>query len=124
MKKYNLFYLIVVLTILIMRLSKLILLQNVHFIIAGIVIHHFWLGFIFLFVGFFIPKKWKFGKILLYGTGTGLVIDELVFMILGGGLDTEYWELPSVIGAIFVAIIVYLFRKKIEEFLLKINFYK
>ncbi len=124
MKNENRFYLIIVLTILIMRLSKLIFLQNIHFSINGIIIHHFWFGLVLLLIGFFIPKKKKIAKILLSGIGLGLVIDESIFMILGGGLDREYWKLPSVIGAVLVAIIVYPFRKRIEEFLLKINFYK
>ena len=122
MKKENLFYLIVVLTILAIRLSKFFFLQNVHLIVSGIVIHHFWIGFVSLIFGFLIPKKMKISKILLYAIGMGLIIDELVFMVFGGGLDIDYWKLQSVIGAVFIATIIFPFRKKIEEFLLKINF--
>jgi len=120
-EKENIFYLIIVLTIATVRLSKFFFLQNVHLRIAGIVIHHFWIGILLLSTGFFIPKNKKIAKILLYGIGMGLIIDESMFMVFGGGLDMEYWKLQSVIGAAIVAICIYPLRKKLEKFLFKIN---
>ncbi len=121
-EKENLFYFITILTILATRLSKFFFLRDVHFRIVGIIIHHFWFGLFLFLIGILISKKKRFAKILFYGIGIGLIIDELIFMLLGGGLDREYWKLFSVIGAISVAIIFYPFRKKIEEFLSKTYF--
>ncbi len=117
MKEENKFYLLIVGTIFIIRISIMIV-PNVDITIFNNVIHHFWWGIALLVTGFIIPENKKSLKIVFYGIGLGLVIDQLVFMILGGGGDTEYWSLPSLGGAVVGAIILYLRRKEVLRFLL------
>jgi hypothetical protein len=106
MKKENLFYLIFLFTILIVRLSIIIFPgREVLFLV-----HHFWIGFILLLILLIIPKKYKFPRILFLAMGIGLIADELVFIILGAGGDKEYWALPSIAGTIILMSIIYLSR--------------
>lgn len=118
MKRENLFYLLILATILISRIS-IIIVPEVDIKFLDIVAHHFWFGVILMAIGFFIPKKIVYPKILLYGIGAGLIIDQLVFMILGAGQDKEYWALPSLLGTIIIAGIIFPIRQKVTNFLLK-----
>lgn len=114
MNKSNLLYLIIVLTILIMRISVL-LVPEVDVMIFDVIIHNFWFGIILMLIGIFIPNSNV--KVLMYGIGAGLVIDQAVFMMLGAGKDKEYWQLPSLIGPAIIMIVIYPIRKKLERFL-------
>ena len=118
MKRENLFYLILIVTILITRIS-IIIVPEVDMKFLDIVIHHFWFGVVLMIVGLIIPKQKVYPKILLYGIGAGLIIDQLIFMILGAGKDKEYWALPSFLGMIIIALVIYPIRTKITNFLLK-----
>jgi len=116
MKRGNLFYLILITTILITRIS-IIIVPEVDIKFLDIVIHHFWFGVILMIIGLIIPKQKVYPKILLYGIGAGLIIDQLIFMILGAGKDKEYWALPLLLGTIIIALVIYLIRTKVTNFL-------
>ena len=118
MKRENLFYLILIITILITR-SSIIIVPEVDIKYLDIIIHHFWFGVVLLIIGLIIPKQNVYPKILLYGIGAGLIIDQLIFMILGAGKDKEYWALPSLLGTLIIALIIYPIRTKATNFLLK-----
>ena len=118
MKRENLFYLVLIATILIARIS-IIIVPEVDIKFLDIVIHHFWFGVILMIIGLIIPKQKVYPKILLYGIGAGLIIDQLIFMILGAGKDKEYWALPSLLGTIIIALVIYPIRTKVTNFLLK-----
>lgn len=117
MKEENKFYLLVVGTIFVIRISIMII-PNVDFMIFNKIMHHFWLGVVLLITGLIIPKNKESLKIILYGIGSGLIIDQFVFMVLGSGGDTEYWSVSSLLGAVGGAIILYFRRKEVLEFLL------
>jgi hypothetical protein len=118
MKRENLFCLLIILTIIIARISVIIV-PEVDIRFLDIIIHHFWFGVILLFIGLIISKKKEYLKIFLYGIGIGLIIDQLVFMILGAGKDKQYWALPSLLGTIIITIIIWKFRLKITNFILQ-----
>jgi hypothetical protein len=117
MKKENFLYLLIFLTLLIVRVS-VFLIPEVTIKFLGLIIHHFWFGIILIAIGFFISRKKSFPKLLFYSIGIGLFIDQLVFMILGAGTDQQYWALPSLLSAIILLIIIFPFRKKMAEFIL------
>lgn len=119
MKKENIFYLLVLLTVLIIRIS-IFLIPEVTIKIFGLTAHHFWFGLALILIGIFIPKKKDILRIIFCSVGIGLFIDQLMFMILGAGMDKEYWALPSLISALFLLLIIFPFRKKMTGFLLKI----
>lgn len=121
MKKENIFYLIILLTILISRIS-IIIVPEVDIKIFDIVIHHFWFGIVLLIIGFIISNEKMYFKIFLYGIGAGLVIDQSTFMILGAGKDKEYWALPSLLGTLIITFVIYPVRSKLINYLLKICF--
>ena len=117
------FYLVMILIILIARIS-IIIVPEVDLKFLDFVIHHFWFGVILIIAGLIIPKQKVYPKILLYSIGAGLIIDQLIFMILGAGKDKEYWALPSLLGTIIIALVIYPIRTKVTNFLLgdtKIN---
>lgn len=118
MKRENLFYFVMILTILIARIT-IIIVPEVDIKFLDIVIHHFWFGVLLMIIGLIIPKLKTYPKILIYGIGAGLIADQLVFMILGAGKDKEYWTLISLLGMIIIAIMIYPIRTKLTNFLLK-----
>jgi hypothetical protein len=117
-KKENLFYILLILTIIGTRLS-VVLVPEVDLIVLGLIIHHFWFGIILAIIGLIIPKKYDWIKIIIYAIGFGLIIDQLIFMILGAGKDAQYWALPSLLGTIILALVILPLRKKISDWLLK-----
>lgn len=70
--------------------------------IFNVVIHHFWYGIIFLVLAYLLPKEIRLLKLAAFGVGLGFVLDELVFMILGGGDDIAYWAPLSLIGTVIL----------------------
>ena len=72
-----------------------------------------------MIIGVIVPKQKVYPKILLYGIGAGLIVDQLIFMILGAGKDKEYWALPSLLGTIIIVLVIYPIRTKVTNFLLK-----
>ncbi len=117
LKKEDFFYLLILLTMLVTRIS-IIIVPEVDIKISNIIIHHFWFGVILIVLGFFISKKRVYSKIWIYAWGAGLIIDQLIFMILGAGQDKEYWALSSLLGTIIIAGIIFPIRTKITNFLI------
>lgn len=118
MKGENFFYIAFFLTVLFMRLAVL-LVPNIDLMLFGVVIHHFWMGVMLIALGLIIPKRTGSLRMLTTAVGFGLMIDELLFTILGSGGDMEYWALPSLISTIVIAVIVFFFRKKIKRLLFR-----
>jgi len=123
MRKSNLFYFIFILTILTARIA-IIIVPEVDMPFFGVIIHHFWFGATFLLVGLILSKKYETVKIYLSAVGTGLMVDQFFFIILGAGKDKEYWSLFSLLGAFFLAIIVYFLKTKITSFILRRHYKK
>ncbi|MAG78228.1 hypothetical protein CL616_02570 [archaeon] len=88
--KLELFSLI---TILILRVSVL-LVPEVDVTFFNVIVHHFWFGIPIFVLGYFLRKSW------ILGVGLGFMIDQLFFLLLGGGGDIEYWGLPSMSGVL------------------------
>ena len=119
MRAENLFFLTALLTILVIRFSIYIsryFMPERHLMIGKYIFHHFWFGFVFLLIAWLISSNLESLKLILFGAGLGIIADELVFMLLGGGGFAYYWALPSVIGAILSLIALYLLRLKVVEF--------
>jgi len=112
MKRKDLFYLIFFLTILIIRIS-IFLVPNIDIKFFDLVIHHFWFGILLISISIFIQKKYNLKKIYTFAIGLGLVIDELIFILLGAGGDKIYWGLLPLLGTILLVIGIFLIRKKI-----------
>lgn len=109
MKKENSLFILIVCTVLVIRLS-VFLVPNIDIHVGDINIHHFWFGIILILISLLVSKRSP--KFWLWGIGIGLAIDQLFFMLLGAGTDTEYWAGASVYGAIICLIIVFILRKK------------
>jgi peptidoglycan/LPS O-acetylase OafA/YrhL len=114
----NLFFLLILLTVIITRLS-IALVPEVDLRLFGLIIHHFWFGALFFLIGFFCPKKLKWLKVGSVGIGLGLMLDQLVFLLLGGGKDQEYWNRASVLGTTVLTLGLYPFRKKLLSLLVR-----
>ncbi|MEK6918122.1 MAG: hypothetical protein AABW51_04195 [Nanoarchaeota archaeon] len=117
MKKENLFYSVIVLTIILVRLK--VFLFPTHVQLFGVIIHYFWIGAIFLVLGYLVSKSYFYVKLLLISVGLGLFIDELAFMILGGGSFPQYWSIYSILGVVCLLLLSYLTRKDLWRFLEK-----
>lgn len=116
MKKENIFYLILILTIIVARLLILIF-PEVDIKFFDIVVHHFWLGIVLMIFGWLVSNENV--KLYFLGIGFGLVIDQIVFIILGAGKDQEYWALPSLLGMVILVVAIYFVRAKIARLILK-----
>lgn len=114
LQKSTLFFILFIVTILITRLS-VFLVPEVNITFVGIVIHHFWFGVVLLLCVLFIPEKHS-ARIFLYGVGSGFFVDQLVFILLGAGTDAEYWSLPSVMGTVVLAGMIFFIRRKVIQF--------
>lgn len=112
MKRSNIFYLIFVSTILIIRLEVLLFPTN-KIIFDGIRINHFWIGVIFILFVLFLSKNYNIIKTVLFPIGLGIAADELFFMIFSNRTLTDYWSIYSVSGLIITMIIVFILRKKL-----------
>ena len=113
----ELFFIAAFLTVIVIRsaiyLSRYFM-PETHLIYKGYIIHHFWFGFIFILISLLVSSKYLKMKSILLGAGFGPIIDELVFMIYGGGGYSNYWSLPSVLGMMLCLIVVFVFRRRIS----------
>ncbi|MBI4146402.1 hypothetical protein HY489_03635 [Candidatus Woesearchaeota archaeon] len=106
--KPTLFFIICALTILLIRIG-VFLIPEKDLAIAGIIVHHFWIGIVLILLSAFLRN------ILIFPIGLGLATDQLIFIIMGAGKDAQYWSTPSIIGAIFGLIMIFLFRKELHR---------
>jgi len=118
MKKGDLFYIFSFITFLFVRIY-LFLFQNKHIYIRGILIHHFYIGLILFLTGIFLFKFYQTFSLVIFGVGAGLIVDELVFILLGGGLTPQYLSPISFNGAIVCMILLFIFRKKVVSILME-----
>lgn len=81
------------------------------------VIHHFWIGVFFVALSYPLSAFNHTFGILSLGFGLGLIADELVFMVRGGGHDKQYWTLPSVTGSILLLALTFYFRDTLASLL-------
>lgn len=116
MEKYNLFYLTYFLTILVVRIY-LYFFREVHIILWGVLVHHFWIGLILIIVSLFLYKKYEKERLVIFGIGAALFFDQLVFILNGGGLTPAYLDIISLAGSIVFVILFFIFRKKVIGFL-------
>lgn len=112
MKRSNAFYLIFVLTILIIRLEVFLSPTN-KMIVYGIRINHFLIGVVLILISLFLSKSFNLSKIILFPIGLGIVADELIFMIFGNRTINDYWSVYSITGLILSMAIIFMFRKKL-----------
>ncbi len=118
MKRKNLLYLSFILTIVIIRVG-VFLIPGVDITVGKFILHHFWFGVLLLMINFFI-KEGRFNqKFILFGIGLGLFLDELIFMLLGGGGDLQYWNIYSVIGTMLIVLLIFFLRGEILGFYTK-----
>ena len=119
MEKSNLFFLFALITVLFFRIAITILNylgKEAHIFYRGYIVHHFWFGFIFLLIGWPIFARYKTLGIVLYGIGFGPIVDELIFMLIGGGGFSYYLAPASWIGAFAMTFVLFLFKTKIINF--------
>ncbi len=112
MKKENLFYLAFILTVLISRIS-VYLLPNRNIVIFGLIIHHFWFGFLVFIIALLFKRKAD--VLVISAIGLGLMADELIFIVLGGGGDLEYWSKVVVFSTCIILLLIYFVRRKISK---------
>lgn len=113
MKKENVFYLLCIFTVLIVRTGVFLFPAN-KIIVLGTVIHHFWIGLAIIIVIFlFLRRYWIFRTIFL-PIGLGLFADEFFYIIFGAGpVFPNYWSWYSLGGAVFFCALIFGYRKRI-----------
>lgn len=111
MKRDALFSLTLIATMLVVRMSVFWFPQR-HLVIDGTLIHHFWIGIVLVLAVILIPKHYPRLAIVLSALGLGLVADELAYIVLGDGAVRQYWSIPSIAGAVIIAALLVVFRKK------------
>ncbi|MBI5913334.1 hypothetical protein HY839_02740 [Candidatus Azambacteria bacterium] len=110
MKSDTVFYSIFVVTVLAMRMEVFLFPQR-KLIVSGAIIHHFWIGVLFIFFALLVPKRYTGLRIGIFSVGSGLAADELMYIVLGGRTVSEYWSLYSVSGAVVLTAIIFTIRK-------------
>lgn len=115
----DLFFIIILVTVLVVRISVL-LVPNKDLKLFGVIIHHFWIGVVLVLVGWFIQIDNIHISSLVLGIGLGLIADHFVYMIFGAGGDKEYWSKISLGGAVTMLIILFLFRTELYSLFLGI----
>ncbi len=115
MTKGNAFFLSVFITIIVARLS-VVLFPESDIYIFGLNFHHFWTGLIIILLSLFLIKTKSSLGIIIFGIGAGLVSDQLVFMLLGGGGDKEYWSFIPTSSVLIIICIVFRVRKYLSFF--------
>jgi hypothetical protein len=85
-----------------------LIVQEKSLMILGYEIHHMYPGIILVLIsGFsrFFSKNWKINNfdLTIFAIGTGLIIDEAIFLIFTRGNHSDYFSLISNLGAIVLA---------------------
>ena len=112
MDKGWIFFLVFFLTILTIRFF-VFLFPAKKMIISGTLIHHFWIGLALVLIALLI-RGFEFNWIL-FSVGLAFVADELVYMLLGAGPFSNYWNIYSLAGVILNSAIVFILRNRIIE---------
>jgi len=112
MKRDSIFYILFVLTILVIRLEVFIFPAN-KIMIDGLRVNHFWIGAVLVLFSLFLLKNYNALKIIIFPIGLGLVADELTFMIFSHRTSNDYWSVYSIAGLVIIMIMVFVFREKL-----------
>ncbi|OGN25406.1 MAG: hypothetical protein A2925_00015 [Candidatus Yanofskybacteria bacterium RIFCSPLOWO2_01_FULL_44_22] len=67
--------------------------------------HHYMYGLVGIFAGL------SFHSIMIYAIGLGLFVDELTYLLIRGKNHKDNYSKISLLGTLFFAIIVFIFRK-------------
>ncbi len=117
MERRGLFSTIFVATILAVRL--LVYAFPLHkLLVAGTVIHHFWIGIVCIALAFLVPRVYQRVRLSMFAVGLGLIADELVYAMFGFGPVSSYWARYSVVGAAVTAVVVLWSGKRILRIIL------
>ena len=111
----NIFFLMILLTVFFIRLS-VYLVPNKDVLIFGKVIHHMWFGVLFVLFAWLVPTSIPYVTGIILGIGFGLMADQFVYMLLGGGGDDKYWSQSSILGAISMLVLLFLLRTPVLNF--------
>lgn len=112
-KKEDFFYLFFIIAIVATRWYLAVFPS--HLVIVGFTIHHFWTGLVLTVIAFLLSSKFEKIKLILFGVGLGLLVDEFVFIMVGGYDFEQYWAFYSVVGVFVLLWVVYFFRMKIVK---------
>ncbi len=126
LRKFSKFLSIFFLTIFAVRALVLIV-QEKSIVLFGSEIHHFYIGVVLVLLsGFsrFFSRDSNLSNydLILFAVGTGLIVDEIAFLIFTSGLHQEYFSLISTVGSLVFAgllsllfYLVYFFETKRME---------
>ena len=115
LKPFTKFLSIFFATIFLVRVWVLIV-QERSLFLFGSEIHHLFIGILFVIISGFSRffshnKKLNLYDLELFAIGTGLIVDEYIFIVFTSGAHSDYFSSLSVIGTIiitgFFAIIFY-----------------
>lgn len=83
-------------------------------------LYYFFIGLIILIIGsiifLFTPIKLDniFSKVIILTIGIGLTIDQFLFLIIKEKDPIHYLEFPSIVGMVFLVILIFLYMKFLE----------
>lgn len=112
MKSAAYFFTTIVLTVLATRVGVAAI-PELDIKVFDVVVHHFWFGVALLLAGMALPLKTRHATFFMKGVGLGLIVDQAVFLALGGGKDAEYWSGPSTAGAMLLLLLLFLLRRRV-----------
>lgn len=69
--------------------------------------HHYMYGIVLILIGFLTHS------IIVYAIGLGLFIDELSYLIISGKTHEDNYSRKSLLGTVFLIILVFIFRNYI-----------
>jgi hypothetical protein len=61
-----------------------------------------------------------FHKLMIYGIGWGLFIDELTYLLINGKTHADNYSTASLIGTIIIAVIIYILKNNLVNIFLKV----
>lgn len=105
MKKWKLFVIPFVITILIERMF-ILLINNPEGIIYNDLFHHAYIGILILFVSGLIYGIKKRINMIFFGIGLGLFIDEIFLFISKGDGYYRYWNKASIYGTLYLMMLI------------------
>lgn len=76
-------------------------------------LHHYMYGIVLIIFGLI------FHKLLLYGIGWGLFIDELTYLLIRGKTHADNYSTASLIGTIIFMIIIFILKSNLVSIFLK-----
>lgn len=85
------------------------------FWVGGIHLHHYWIGFLLIFVGFYMLRKQasEIKTAAVLGTGIGLVVDELGILLAGHTYHS--WISYAALITVNVILFLSLFRFRLSK---------